>query len=94
MLHRFALKTKADVEEKYGPSELANGHAGSVAATLTVTSAITAPVGTAERSDGGSLEQSLAELSRTVPDFPMLEEKAGALVVRGGIVRSGTRTML
>lgn len=84
MLYRFTLKTKADGEEKYGSLELANGNTGSViAATLTAT----APVGTAERSDGGSLEQSLAELSRTMPDFPLLEEKAGALVVREALFR-------
>lgn len=30
---------------------------------------------------GGGLEQCLAELSRAVPDFPGLEDKAGALLV-------------
>ena len=38
-----------------------------------------------ERSDGGGLEQSLTELSKTVPDFPSLEEKAGALLVSFGL---------
>lgn len=33
----------------------------------------------------GGLEQCLAELARTVPDFPGLEDKAGALLVSGTV---------
>ncbi|CAM9734501.1 unnamed protein product, partial [Ascophyllum nodosum] len=86
------LQIKSDGEEKYGPTaELANGHSNGISATLTVTSstgAAGAAIGmmtrtiSVERSDGGGLEQSLTELSKTVPDFPSLEEKAGALLAQ------------
>lgn len=38
---------------------------------------------------GGGLAQCLVELSGTVPDFPGLEEKAGALLVRERIAWHG-----
>lgn len=46
------------------------------------------PAVTAEDGVGG-LAQCLVELSGTVPDFPGLEEKAGALLVRGKIAAQG-----